>query len=106
MSTGTSDPGTLKAKATELYKQGHWASAAAAYEDARKAAAARHDVDVSTLAVLHANKAAALLADGQDSEAGPYALHFLDQLGISHFLCDGFQQTPQTSQVELKSGIA
>ena len=52
----------LKEKATELYKRGQFAVAVEAYEDARKAAANKRDVDVSTLAVLHANKAAALLA--------------------------------------------
>ena len=60
----------LKEKATELYKQGQWWAAVEAYEEARKAAASRKDVDVKTLAVLHANKAAALLADGgRDAEA-------------------------------------
>lgn len=64
------DAKALKEKATELYKQGQWASAVEAYEDARKAAASSTDVDVSALAVLHANKAAALLADGgRDVEA-------------------------------------
>ena len=61
---------TLKEKATKLYKEGQFAVAIEAYEDARIAAANKREVDVSTLAVLHANKAAALLAaGGRDSEA-------------------------------------
>jgi hypothetical protein len=58
------DAKALKEKATELYKKREFSSAVEAFDEARKAASSKHDVDVQTLAVLHANKAAALLACG------------------------------------------
>ena len=56
-------PTELKEHATKLYKAGHFATAADAYEDARKAVASKSGVQSKDLAVLHANKAAALLGE-------------------------------------------
>ena len=66
----SSDAASLKEAATALYRRGEWAAAADAYDDARRAESSSTSPDASTLAILHANKSAALLAHGgRDREA-------------------------------------
>ena len=72
--TMAEDPAALKARATQLYQSGDWLGAAEAYETARRAFVSRatdgRSIDPTALAVLHANRAAALLASrNRDAEA-------------------------------------